>query len=287
MVSRGPRPDVISEGELLWYDLRDWFLADAARSARSSTVSLTQWADPKLRLAKFVESAPVSVACVRLVTEASRLLSAANASILDATAVASLEGPVVDGLKQFCVDPLGMSFADRNVQDFAFRAFKCALISRKSISPSARIECYRDAIRLGGIDCYSCGVRLANSLSRTMNIALDHLWPRAYGGSSDAENLLPICDACNLVKADRITWDVFGVVNDYSLMRHGKNALLLTKMALHRKAAAKLAEDLQITIKEAYLKLGAHSVLQEVDPVDGNFFFNLRADNAGAIVDIW
>ena len=120
-----------------------------------------------------------------------------------------------------------------------------------------------------------------------MPVALDHLWPKAYGGSSDAENLLPICGACNLVKADRITWDVFGVVTDYSLMRHGKNAQLLTKMALHRKAAAKLAEDQRITLKESFLILGPHSVLQAVDAGDSKFFFNLRADNSGTLADIW
>jgi hypothetical protein len=105
---------------------------------------------------------------------------------------------------------------------------------------TTRAECFHEAIKADGIKCYSCGIVLATRVHRRLSVSLDHLWPRAYGGSSDAVNLLPVCEVCNAAKADRITWDVFGVVNDYSLMKHGQNALLLTKMALHRKAASAL-----------------------------------------------
>jgi len=207
--------------------------------------------------------------------------------MLDPITIAALERPITDGLKQFCADPLGISFADRSIKDFAYRAFKSALSARKNISKTTRAECFHEAVTIDGIKCYSCGIVLSTRVHRSLSVSLDHLWPRAYGGSSDAVNLLPVCETCNAVKADRITWDVFGVVNDYSLMKHGQNALLLTKMALHRKAATKLAEDRLITLKEAFIHLGAYTELGELDPAGKDFFFDLRAHDLSVLLDLW
>ena len=52
-------------------------------------------------------------------------------------------------------------------------------------------------------NCYLCGRSLNFRLSpseKDEDITLDHLWPQAYGGDSEEENLLPACRLCNTEK---------------------------------------------------------------------------------------
>jgi hypothetical protein len=104
---------------------------------------------------------------------------------------------------------------------------------------------------------------------------------------STEENLLPICDACNGLKMDRISWDIFGVVQDYSLSKHSPNGLALTKMALHRRAAVQIAESRGITLKEAFLELGPARSLDLIHPDEGDWFFNQTAHDLSVLPELW
>jgi hypothetical protein len=248
------------------------------------------WADSAGRLGQFVESAIISTACVQIVSHAREILD----KCLDETpsgGATMFHDVVVQSVKQYCIDPLGMSFSDNMVGRFAEHAYRCADVARRSISDRSRGVAFRQAAiaRGGSISCYICDSTLGNLrvVQRIKDVALDHLWPRAFGGVSTEENLLPICSDCNGLKMDRISWDVFGVVQDYSITNNGTNGRVLTKMALHRRAAGRLAELEGITLKEAFIKLGPFQSLKSIHPDGGKWFFNRTAHDTCVLPDLW
>jgi hypothetical protein len=54
--------------------------------------------------------------------------------------------------------------------------------------------------------CYLCGADIDFHTDGPTAFSLDHVWPRAYGGDSDSENLLPSCKSCNERKSDVPSW---------------------------------------------------------------------------------
>lgn len=67
----------------------------------------------------------------------------------------------------------------------------------KWIRPVKRLAVYlRDGFR-----CAYCGRDLHDS--PPADVTLDHLLPRCFGGSNDAENLVTACRSCNSQRADR------------------------------------------------------------------------------------
>jgi hypothetical protein len=278
-----------SPGEVLWYELRTRFLRDT-KLAHSAQTEEQDWADPKGRLRRYCEDSVVSTTCARLVGQARRHLDlvlpnnvAANTDLF--------RQHTVDQIKQFCVDPLGMSFVDRSIDRLGHLAFDAAIAARQEISETSRNETFRDSARCnsGSIICYLCSVKMGawQVVRETRGVALDHLWPKAFGGRSKEENLLPICDVCNGLKKDRITWDVYGPVHDYALRRHSPDGVPLTKIALHRRAAVKLAEEDHTTLKEAFQALGSYKDLQTAHPDETEWFFNQFAHNTDVLEELW
>lgn len=276
-----------SPGEVLWYALRDWFFKGGSDGTKALDIS---WADPKGRLTQFLDNTVISTVCVRMIDEARRCLADSIGQISDPQ-IEVFRYPVVDRMKQFCVDPLGMSFSDSTISIFSDHAFECAKIARRTISDHSRTMTFREAARVGAgsITCYSCGASLGswNVVRQTRDVALDHLWPRSFGGLSDETNLLPICNFCNGLKMDRISWDVFGVTQDYSLSKNSTAGLALTKMALHRRAAVQVAETQRITLKESFMRLGPSKPIDLIHPDGGDWFFNQSAHDLKILPELW
>lgn len=130
--------------------------------------------------------------------------------------------------------------------------------------------------------CYMCGTALDfTEQDPGLKFSLEHIWPQRYGGDSIEDNWLPACGYCNSVKKrDFATWampDVQSVVlgfapsNSEFSMVSGSH-----KFALHNLAAKKLAIRRNISLKDAFLKLGPwEDTLRLTDEDDLGDFFNL------------
>ena len=280
---------ITSPGEALWYHLRYRFIEPRYRSEVSKDEEV-DWADPAGRLRRYAEEALVSASCTRLISKARRHLKQVVPAG-SATSGLPYQESTIDAIKQFCVDPLGMSFSDRYLARFASLAFDSAVAAGKNASPATRRSAFRDAAsRAGGrVVCYLCATMLGrwDMFKHEKALPLDHLWPQAFGGVSEEENLLPICDACNGLKKDRITWDVYGTVHDYALRLNTADGLALTKLALHRRAATKLAENKHISLKEAFMLLGPYQDLASVQSDEPDWFFNQVAHSGDVLQELW
>lgn len=149
--------------------------------------------------------------------------------------------------------------------------------------PSGALK--RKVIKDGPPHCYSCG-RIFYAIypdaphSPGLEPTADHLWPRAIGGDTIEDNLLPACKTCNSRKGHLATWHmawlqpvVFADCN----AQGGVDAVTLeVKMALHIRAAMDYAQNSGSTLREAYLAIGPREPLVRIDPAQGYDFFNLR-----------
>lgn len=186
-------------------------------------------------------------------------------------------------VRQFCVSSLGFSYVDPVLRTLGNLAFDSAWTSKRSISGKTRKHIDRWLRRATGkpVACYVCGVALQQPYS------LDHLWPRAFGGVSDEDNLLPVCEPCNGLKMDRITWDVYGIVTDYAWLRRGPSSARIVDMALHRRAAGRFAELNQTSLQDAFLAIGPIADRQTIDAEEPDWFFNLTAHDLGVLQELW
>lgn len=227
-----------------------------------------------------LSSAAVSDACVRIIRKANSVLEICDLSIDPPEAYRTY---VVDQVRQYCVSPMGFSFADRILTIVGNLAFECAVVARHDITPTTRKQIHRTTMALyGRAACYICDVNLTRPYS------LDHLWPQSLGGVSDEDNLLPSCTPCNGRKMDRIGWDTFGVVIDYAHQSGTTDGSQQTNMALHHRAAARLAERDRITIKEGFLRLGPIRPRQLIDPDErDDWFFNINVHDISVLPELW
>jgi 5-methylcytosine-specific restriction endonuclease McrA len=113
--------------------------------------------------------------------------------------------------------------------------------------------------------CYMCGemlnFNLGSGVPTHSDITLDHLWPQAYGGDSIEENILPACRSCNSEKKqDYPSWagcnvhtlNIPAQPSEEALKQVGKHF----RFALYNRAAKSLANRNQLTLRQAYIKLG-------------------------------
>lgn len=126
--------------------------------------------------------------------------------------------------------------------------------------------------------CYLCGTEVDSSADGHRALTLDHVWPRAYGGNSDLENLLGACQSCNEAKADKPSWAMYPVQSYVAGL--GVQAIeyipKVMRFAVQARAAKQLARDEDCSLRDAYLKLGRPDrpvVLNEATAVD---LFNLE-----------
>jgi hypothetical protein len=126
--------------------------------------------------------------------------------------------------------------------------------------------------------CYLCGTEVGFLGDDNQAFTLDHVWPKAYGGNSDFENLLGACKACNETKAGEPSWAMYPIqsfvagfeVQDLEFMPK------VMRFAVQARAAKQLAQREGRSLRDAYLRLGRPSrpvVLSGATAVD---LFNLE-----------
>ena len=83
--------------------------------------------------------------------------------------------------------------------------------ARRDISRGTRTQLISESKR-DSPWCYLCGSDLDyESSDSPVSFTLDHVWPQAYGGDSDYDNLLPACKSCNGRKGDVASWSLYPI----------------------------------------------------------------------------
>lgn len=140
-------------------------------------------------------------------------------------------------------------------------------------------------IQNGPKACYSCG-RLFGAIYEDgpapdgLKATADHIWPRALGGDTIEENLLPACPSCNSAKGHIAAWQmawvqpvVFADVDEINGLKSLQREV---KMALHVRAAMTYAQENGSTLRDAFLAIGPREPPKRIDAEQGYDFFNLR-----------
>lgn len=73
------------------------------------------------------------------------------------------------------------------------------------LSPGAAKKRFRKAIKDAWGCCAYCG-RHSDISGSPLSMTLDHIKPKANGGSSLRSNLVPACRRCNLSKGSELSW---------------------------------------------------------------------------------
>lgn len=147
--------------------------------------------------------------------------------------------------------------------------------------PGAALK--RQVIRNGPKHCYSCGRQFGITTGDAPNglqATADHIWPRALGGDTLEENLLPACMSCNSSKGHIAAWQMAWiqpvVFADIDEQQGLKSLQREVKMALHIRAAMTYAHQNGSTLRNALLAIGPRESPVRIDPEQGYDFFNLR-----------
>ncbi|HAO09762.1 MAG TPA: hypothetical protein DCQ51_00920 [Planktothrix sp. UBA8407] len=100
-----------------------------------------------------------------------------------------------------------MRFPEENIELIRVLITECLDAKRKKVNSTLKKEIRRTA-KNNNRFCYLCGIELEYDLKSPNNVhnsvEVEHKWPRAMGGLSDAFNLEVACQACNGKKADYI-----------------------------------------------------------------------------------
>ena len=279
-----------SPGEELWYSMRNLFVKSQTNQWDDQIFNAVAWAEPSGALALFLSNIAVSSVHYRLIKATGRfakLISPNRINIRDD----AVEAEILRELQQYCVESLGFGYDQKGVlENVSNCAFASYLVTSNDISvQDARFVCEKEKNLHGNISCYICDAILFSKINPVplTKIPLDHIWPRSLGGVSTPENLLPICEDCNTLKGDRISWDVFGVVQDVTHAINGNNAQSILQQALHRRAAVKIAEDKNITLKAAFKSLKGRTPLTLLSTDEPRTFFNLSAHNTAVLPSLW
>ena len=145
------------------------------------------------------------------------------------------------------------------------------------IRKQLRSECQRETPW-----CYLCGTDLDFGVTNSVReFTLDHVWPQAFGGNSDPENLLPACRSCNERKGHAASWTLYPVqslVHGYRLSSEDVAALPKEmRFAVHSRTAIKEAKAAGSSLKEAFARLGRPDLPTIIDESVSVDVFNLTA----------
>ncbi|MEQ1899552.1 MAG: HNH endonuclease signature motif containing protein [Devosia sp.] len=157
------------------------------------------------------------------------------------------------------------------------------LTSAEQMPKEPSVALRRLVIQSGPKSCYSCG-RLFGAIYEDapdgLQATADHIWPRALGGDTVEENLLPACPSCNSAKGHIAAWQmawiqpvVFANVDEANGLKSLQREV---KMALHVRAAMAYAQQNGSTLRSALLAIGPRELPVRIDPDQGYDFFNLR-----------
>lgn len=161
---------------------------------------------------------------------------------------------------------------------FAQRAVMAAL---ETLPNSLRAQMEMFAIRTHP-HCYMCGVSLDfDDHEIPQSYTCEHVWPRAYGGNTVVDNLLPACQSCNSIKkASFATWVMPAIQSLLLGLSPADNRLQEIngsfKFAIHYRAAQRLAIRERKTLKNSFLQLGPWQDVRIRDLGDIVDVFNLE-----------
>lgn len=154
----------------------------------------------------------------------------------------------------------------------------------------------RAVLRAGPASCYSCGRLFGVAYEDApgpegLKATADHIWPRALGGNTVLENLLPACQRCNGAKSHIASWQmawiqpiVFSDADEESGL---KSLPREVRVALHIRAAMSYAQSNGSTLKDALLAIGPREAPVRIDADQGYDFFNLRVHDASRTSVNW
>ncbi len=150
--------------------------------------------------------------------------------------------------------------------------------ARRTISPTVRRE-LEGFTRREMPYCYLCGTDLTFDDAGPTSFTIDHVWPRAYGGDSEPENLLPACRSCNNRKGLTPSWSLYPVqalVAGFEL-EHSDIMEMPKEMrfAVQSRAAAAHAAATSVSLKEAFVNLGRPDLPTVIDISVSVDVFNL------------
>ena len=126
--------------------------------------------------------------------------------------------------------------------------------------------------------CYLCGAYLAlgDIYDDQTSIDIDHVWPRSYGGDSAFENLLVVCKKCNKRKSNIPSWAMYPIQS--LVERFDRNlGKIPTEMrfSVQTRRARKIALEENVSLREAFLKLGRPDTLVVLNERTAIDVFNL------------
>jgi hypothetical protein len=165
--------------------------------------------------------------------------------------------------------------------DELFRRSLRAVAAAVAKTPASIARNMRAWATLHHPHCYICGTDLNFDAHELINTyTLEHIWPRAYGGDSVEENLLPACDSCNSKKKRHFATWVMPAVQSLQLGLSPTEQRLREiegsyKFSLHYRAAQRVAIEKRITMKKAFLEIGPWTDVRMLDTDDVADFFNL------------
>lgn len=182
-------------------------------------------------------------------------------------------------MKQMILDTMVVDYF--RVGEIYARLESAIAAARSSISTGTRnqlrSECRREAPW-----CYLCGEDMDFNVTNSVReFTLDHVWPQAFGGNSDPENLLPACRSCNERKGHAASWSLYPVqalVQGYRLSSEGVAALPKEmRFAVHTRRAIQEAKATGSSLKNAFVRLGRPDLPAVIDESTSVDVFNLAA----------
>lgn len=201
---------------------------------------------------------------------ARRLISAGDALVAQHGV-----GAAETAIKQMIIDTMSVYYTSAgNIYERLLPAIRSA---RERVSPAAR-RSVEVLTRSEVPYCYLCGIMLSFVADDRRAFTLDHVWPRAYGGNSDLENLLGACRSCNAAKASAASWAMYPIQSFVAGFDERRTAKISKTMrfAVQARAAKHLADRQRLSLRDAYLRLGRPgypAVVSEATAVD---LFNLE-----------
>ncbi len=153
--------------------------------------------------------------------------------------------------------------------------------ARRGISSGTRMQ-LRSESKRDSPWCYLCGTDLDyDSPDSPASFTLDHVWPQAYGGDSDYDNLLPACKSCNGRKGHAASWPLYPIqalVAGFQLTAEAIAELPKEmRFAVLTRKAAETAARHHLSLKQAFVRLGRPDVPAVVDESTSVDVFNLDA----------
>lgn len=234
---------------------------EAASRALVSTGRGTEWAQAIQEMA---------------VLHLARRLIAAGCAIVDSRADWDI---IVDReIKQMIVDTMVVDYF--LVNEIHSRLVPAVRAARRGVSAGVRTQLTKERHRVAPW-CYLCGTDLDfDTTDAHTSFTLDHVWPQAYGGDSDPENLLQACKSCNERKGNVASWALYPIqalVAGYQL--NADDLSILPKemrFAVQTREAAFVAVQSRLSLKDAFATLGRPDLPSVVDESVSVDVFNLQ-----------